>query len=361
MDYRCSFCHKPQDEVRRLIAGPNGVVICDECVALCQDIIVQEGGSPASKATGYAADDAATRTTEVRVGEDTWRVTAGPEVHPEGALARITPDTTRRASGLVRTGDVLDLGSTLSMRMPFANGASDSFFPFRLVRHRSGPDRAHEQDMAGTSFSNEVVIGTPHVGTHLDALCHVQYNGRIYGGARAARVEGDFGWRERGIETVKPIVTRGVFLDIAGDRGVDRIPDREEVPLAEVQAAVTRRGITIESGDAVIIRTGKMGQYGDAPAFEATQPGLSVDAAIWLYDQGMALLGADNMAVEPQPVPHWPRNLHVEMLFKRGVHLLEWVDVAPLRANGVTTFLFVCLPLKLQGATGSWVRPVAVL
>jgi len=229
------------------------------------------------------------------------------------------------------------------------------------VRHRSGPERAREQDRAGTAFSNEVVIGTPHVGTHLDALCHVQLHGRVFGDIPAAVAEGDFGWRAHGIETVKPILTRGVCLDIASDRGVERLPDDVEIPLADVQAAIARRGIAIESGDAVLIRTGKMLHYEEPRAFEAAQPGLSVDAAIWLYEQGMALLGADNMAVEPQPVRHWPRNLHVEMLYRRGVHLLEWVNLEPLRTAGATTFLFVCLPLKFQGATASWVRPVAVV
>ena len=73
------------------------------------------------------------------------------------------------------------------------------------------------------------------------------------------------------------------------------------------------------------------------------------------------MLGADNTSVEPQPVVNWARNLHVEMLYHRGVHLLEWIDLEPLRAANVATFLFVCTPLKIKGATGSWVRPIAVL
>jgi kynurenine formamidase len=119
--------------------------------------------------------------------------------------------------------------------------------------------------------------------------------------------------------------------------------------------------VTIESGDAILIRTGKMRQYDDPAAFEAGQPGLGVDAAIWLYEQGMAVLAADNTSVEPQPVVNWARNLHVEMLYRRGIHLLEWIDLEPLRAADVVTFCFMCSPLKLAGATGSWVRPIAIL
>ena len=282
------------------------------------------------------------------------------ETHSAGALARITPEVVRRAAALVRTGEVLDLGSVLSMDMPFGAGGS-VFAPFRVVRYRTGRDLARGMDWAGTSFSTEIVSGTPHVGTHFDAFCHVQLDGRVYGGATAEEAEGDFGWRAQGMEGVRPIVTRGVLLDIASDRGVERIPDHEEIPLAEVQTALDRRGVRIETGDAVLIRTGKMLHYDDPAAFMAGQPGLGVEAAIWLHDQGMALLGADNTSVEPQPVVQWEGNLHVEMLYRRGVHLLEWVDLEPLRVAKANTFLFVCTPLKIKGATGSWVRPIAIL
>lgn len=285
----------------------------------------------------------------------------GPiEGHPEGALARVTAATTLRAVGLVRTGEVVDLGATLSRDMPRGRG-DDTFAPFQVLRHRTSGDIGRGEDWAGTSFSTELVMGTPHVGTHFDAFCHVQHEGRVYGGATAAQAEGDFGWRAQAMERVRPVMTRGVFLDIAGDRGVARLPDHDEIPLGEVRAAVERRGLTIEPGDAVLIRTGKMRQYDDPEAFVAGQPGLGVDAAIWLYDRGMAVLGADNTSVEPQPVRDWRRNLHVELLYRRGVHLLEWVDLEPLVPTGATTFLFACLPLKIRGATGSWVRPVAVL
>lgn len=276
------------------------------------------------------------------------------------ALSRITVQTTLQAFSLVRTGEVLDLGSEYHAEMPFASD-SGAFFPFRITRNKSAKDASWGPETAGTSFSNEIVMGATHLGTHFDALCHVQYDGKIFGGATAAEAEGDFGWRSMGIETVKPVLTRGVMLDIAGDRGLEKLPDETEIGLPEVQAALERREITIQQGDAVLIRTGTMLEFGDPSQFMLAQPGLSVDAAVWLYDQGMAVLGADNLSVEPMPFVDWARNLHVEMLYHRGVHLVEWVDLEPLREAGVSTFLFICLPLKLKGSTGSWVRPVAVL
>ncbi len=280
--------------------------------------------------------------------------------HPEGSLARITPAETLNAVGLVRSGEVVDLGSVLSREMP--RGAGDEIFaPFQVLRYRTTRDINPGEDWGGTTFSTELVMGTPHVGTHIDALSHCQLDGKIHGGATCAEAEGDFGWRSRAMETMKPIITRGVFLDIAGDRGVDQLPDFEEIPVEDVQRALEKRNLTIQRGDAVLIRTGKMREYGDPVAFIAGQPGLSVDAAVWLYDQGTAVLGADNTSVEPQPVPVWERNLHVEMIYRRGVHLIEWLELEELHAREATAFLFACLPLKIKGATGSWVRPVAVL
>src|SRR3712207_9513436 len=100
-------------------------------------------------------------------------------------------------------------------------------------------------------------MGTPHVGTHFDAFCHCQFEGRVYGGATCADAEGDFGWRAADMGDVKPVVTRGVFLDIAGDRGVDRLPDFEEITLAEIQAALERRGGGVATGGRGAVRAGE--------------------------------------------------------------------------------------------------------
>jgi kynurenine formamidase len=283
------------------------------------------------------------------------------ERDPRGALARITPDVTLAALALPRRGEVIDLGSVLSRDMPKGKGQDDAFAPFQVLRHRTSVDFAREGGMAGTTFSTELVQGTPHTGTHFDAFCHVQLDGRVYGGGTAAEHERDFGWTHAGMETVGPVMTRGLLLDIATDRGVDQLPGETVIGLDEVRAALDRRGLAVRTGDAVLIRTGKMRDYPHPDRWAGPNPGLGVDAAIWLYEQGMAVLGADNPSVEPNPTVDWSRNLHVEMLYRRGVHLLEWIDLEPLRESGASEFLFCALPLRVRGATGSWVRPVAVI
>jgi kynurenine formamidase len=278
----------------------------------------------------------------------------------ERALGRITPEEIVRAAGLVRRGQVYDLGAELSNDMP--ETSKESFMPYRLLTYRTNRDMAREVDWHGVSFYTEVLMATPHVSTHIDALNHVSQDGRIYGGHRLEDVERDFGMAAEGIETVPPIVSRGVLLDVAAYKGVAQLPDHYEIGVADLQGALARQGTTLQRGDTVLIHTGKMRQYAvDNAAFLAGQPGVGVAAALWLYDQGMAVLGSDTTGTEPQPVTDWTQTVHVAMLRDRGVHLIEWMYLEDLAAANAHEFLFICLPLKLRGASGSWVRPVAVV
>lgn len=275
------------------------------------------------------------------------------------ALSRITPQKVAQAAALVKAGQVYDLGAELSDDMPATS--KEAFMPYRLLTYRSSRALSRENDWGSVSFYTEVLMATPHVSTHIDALNHVSKDGRIFGGHRTDEIEGDFGMTAEGIETVPPIVTRGVLLDVAAYKGVDRIEDHYEITPNDIQETMARQGTRIETGDAVLVHTGKMRQYGvDNDAFLAGQPGVGLDAALWLYDQGMAVLGSDTTGTEPQPVTDWEHTVHVAMLMERGVHLVEWMNLEPLAQAPVRAFLFVCLPLKLRGASGSWVRPVAI-
>jgi kynurenine formamidase len=278
---------------------------------------------------------------------------------PQSALARITPQIVARAATLARTGQVYDLGAELSDDMPETD--KRVFMPYRLLTYRSSRDFARDGETGDVAFYTEALMATPHVSTHIDALNHVSQGGRIFGGRRTDDVEHDFGIAAAGIETVPPIVTRGVLLDVAAAHGTARLPDHYEITVADLEATLARQGTRLESGDAVLVRTGKMAQYGvDNAAFLAGQPGLGVDAALWLYARGMAVLGSDTTGTEPQPVTDWARTVHVAMLLERGVHLIEWMCLDAPAAAGAHEFLFVCLPLKLRGASGSWVRPAAI-
>jgi kynurenine formamidase len=209
-------------------------------------------------------------------------------------------------------------------------------------------------------YCAEAIGGCPHVGTHIDALIHVQAEGRIFGGALANEAREDGGWRQHGMETVPPILGRGVLLDIPGLLGLTRLPDRYEITVANLQEALRQGGRQIAAGDIVLVRTGKIQDFGDEAAFQAAEPGVGREAAIWLYEQGMAVLGSDTTGTEPLPFKDAAQTTHRAMLVERGVHLIENLFLEDVAATGVREGLFIGLPLRITGATGSWLRPVLV-
>ena len=272
-----------------------------------------------------------------------------------GALARVGPSQIRSAVGLVRRGRVFDLGLPIDERMP--GGPPDAFPRFARAFCATG-DR---QD-APFAFAAEVIFSPQHTSTHIDAFVHVQRDGRIYGGAAEADVRSDRAFGQHGVDTIPPILTRGVVLDIAGLHGVDALADGYEIGVDDCRGALDRAGLLLRAGDAVLVRTGKVRDFHRAAdTFHERAPGVGRDAAVWLHDQGMAILATDTAGTEPAPIRDPDRTTHVAMLVERGVHLVENVLLDDVCAAGAVEGLFVCLPLRLTGATGSWVRPVLVV
>jgi kynurenine formamidase len=205
------------------------------------------------------------------------------------------------------------------------------------------------------------VSGALHIGTHIDSLIHIQKDGRIYGGHSASESRDDRGWKRHGVETVPPILGRAICLDIPALKGLGRLPDRYEVTVDDLQQGLARAGLAIRSGDIVMVRTGKIQDFGDEAAFQAAEPGVGRTAALWLYDCGMSVLGTDTTGTEPLPFDDPAVTTHGAMLVEKGVHLIENLYLEDVARDGVHEGLFIALPLKITGATGSWIRPVLVV
>jgi kynurenine formamidase len=223
--------------------------------------------------------------------------------------------------------------------------------------------RRHERGTGEERTSaSALLVMTEHSGTHIDALCHQAYGGRLHGGIEVdARVQTSIGFTALGIDTVAPLVARGVLLDVAGALGVERLAPGHAVGAEELELAA--RGLEIERGDVVLVRLGSGALWADRGAYEAAG-GIGAGASRWLAAKHPLAVGADNLAWD-LPTADDPElgSLpgHAILIVQHGIHILESLYLEELAAEGVREFAFVCLPLKLRGGTGSPVRPVAVV
>jgi kynurenine formamidase len=276
-----------------------------------------------------------------------------------GAPNSIGPDQVRRAAGLVRSGRVIPLAQKLHARMPSPGHRAG----LQHFMGRDGGDyAAGGKRPGGFQFAEDTVVMPLHLGTHVDALCHAWCGDRLYNGFPGDTIRSTTGAARLGVEKMPPLVTRGLLLDVAPD---GPLPDGTAVTSAMLREAAARAGVTPEPGDAVLIRTGwwqaQQGRSARLVSFDA-EPGLDVDGALWLAEAGVALIGADNFAIEQLPFPEgevFP--VHQRLIRDYGIPLLEGLVLQPLAEAGATSFLFMAAPLPIAGATGSPVSPVAVL
>jgi len=204
-----------------------------------------------------------------------------------------------------------------------------------------------------------------HTGTHIDALSHQADHLTLCGGITVdAEVQTARGFTRHGVERIPPIVAPGVLLDLPAHFGVDALAAGYAVTAAELAACCARQGLAIEPGDVALVYTGNEHAWGDEPRYLAG-PGMAGDASRWMADRGVVAVGADNMAWDVIGLrdPEFGCTLpgHLLLLAQRGIYIIENLRLGELAASRVYRFAFVCTPLKFVGATGSPVRPIAIL
>jgi kynurenine formamidase len=208
----------------------------------------------------------------------------------------------------------------------------------------------------GNSSASDAIAMGSHVGTHIDALCHFSCGGKLYGGDEAADAQSYAGGlRRHSVDTIAPILRRGVLLDLAG---ADPLPEDYTITPDDLDRAAR---VPIRKGDVVLIRTGWARYFADPKKFisEVRGPGPAIAGARWLSERGIFAAGSDTVAFEKVPDPSMP--VHVHLLVESGIHIVECLNLEEMAAASVTEFLFVALPLKIRGATGSPVRPVGIV
>lgn len=213
----------------------------------------------------------------------------------------------------------------------------------------------------GTSAANDLFLCGTHVGTHIDSLAHVSRHLQVHGGLDAKKVQSKTeGLSKLGIETVAPIVRRGVLLNVARTRGVDCLRPQEAITDRDLDRTAQEAHLSIEPGDVALIRTGWMQHWPGPMYLNLAQgaPGVDLLGARWLSEREIFLGGSDTHAFEKVPDNALP--VHCHFLVEKGIHIMEMADLEELARRRVYEFLFVALPLKIHGATGSPVRPIAI-
>ena len=271
-----------------------------------------------------------------------------------GAANHMGPETLLKAARLIRAGRMIELGQVLRSSMPL--GARH----FDLYMKPTGPAVGSNRRASNEEL---VVAEMGQVGTQFDAFPHQTIGDSLYNCFDQNEVMTRSGFTRLGVENVGTLMTRGVLIDVAALKGVDMLPDRYEITAEDLQQALDRQGVALEPGDAVLIHTGWGVLWDtDGERFMAGNPGIGVEAAEWLVEHDPMLLGADNQPVEvsPTPDPEVSLPIHQMMLVVHGIYLVERMRLDELAAAGVHEFAFVVQPLKLEGATGSTVAPVAI-
>ncbi len=254
---------------------------------------------------------------------------------------------------------IVDLGRQLRVGMP--QSPNHPQFWHTLPR-RHGDAVRH----GGGSAANDMITTGTHVGTHIDALAHVSQDGKLFGGADAVQAGIGGKYVEHGVHTIAPMVRRGILIDAPRHLGLSAFDGGHEITVPELQGALDAQATTLRAGDAVLIRSGWGKKFAEGDPYlgrESGVPGIGEEAAEWLAGHDIHAVGADTIAFERLA----PGSGHAELpahrifLVENGVYIVEALDLEELAAQRIYEFTFVLVPLNIFGATGSPVRPLAVV
>jgi kynurenine formamidase len=271
-------------------------------------------------------------------------------------ISTIDPALTR----LVRQGTVYDLEQPRFPGMRTGGGHKPPFFYALHMRHEDRHDETHRR----TSASGFVMMDD-HSGTHVDAICHQAYDLKLHGGVAvdSSSVTAG-GFTQMTAEHIAPIVCRGVLIDVAASQSSPVLPTRYSIAADDLAAALRAQGSELRKGDAVLVRTGSGSLWRTDPHRYDDAAGVGRDANDFLGHYEPSIVGSDNVGWDslgtrerPDPALYG----HVLWLIQRGVHIIENMFLEELSRHRVFEFLFVCPSLKIAGATGGPVRPIAIV
>jgi kynurenine formamidase len=272
-----------------------------------------------------------------------------------GAANLKGPDSVLRAARLIRSGEIIELGHVLSAAMPLPATRQFDVHTKRTVMNPQSNRRGSNEEL--------VVAEIGQVGTQFDGFAHQTIGDSLYNCNKLDAISTRSGFTKLGVENVGALMTRGVLIDVAALKGVPMLSDTYPITVDDLQRALQRQKLTLQPGDAVIVNTGWGSLWDKEGArYLKTNPGLTTAAAEWLAKQDPMLIGIDNgpVGVTPDPDPQLSNPVHQIALVVNGIHLLENLKLDELSGKQVYEFALIVQPLKIQGATGSTVAPIAV-
>lgn len=269
-------------------------------------------------------------------------------------------------AGLLEIGSqaqrVFDLEQPRKEGMPIFPAHRPGYSYFLHRRHEDEYDPA--EGGSRTSASG-LIVCAEHSGTHIDAICHQAEDLKLLGDVSAGDTQTSRGFARFGVEEIPPIVASGVLLDVAANQGVDRLESGYAVTGEDLERCCTSQDIEISPGEVVLVRTGNARLYWEDPESYLQGPGMAASASRWLAEKRVLAVGADNVAWDVVGLRDPDLNVtlpgHLILLARRGIYIVENLQLEELAAAGRHRFLFLCTPLKFVGATGSPVRPLAIV
>jgi kynurenine formamidase len=288
-----------------------------------------------------------------------------------GTLNFITPERILSALRIPRSGQAISCALPFDQHGP-QTGLAGRHNPIHVMLADGGDALAGAQDFlaGGFRYADDSVTMPLQCGTQWDALAHVFYDGRMYNDRDIALVTSS-GARKNGIEKMRhDVVGRGILLDIPRYRALPWLPNGTVILPEELDACAEAEGVTVESGDIVLVRTGMMTRCLEEASWEGycggPAPGLSLHCSRWLYEREVAAVATDTWGLEviPNETPDCFQPLHMVslrntgMLFGEIFHLDALADACA--ADTRYEFLFVAPPLPITGAVGSPINPLAI-
>lgn len=291
------------------------------------------------------------------LAEEDWQASKWGEEDTIGAANYLSADHILKASQLVTEGKAYSLGVELNRDFPAYGTRS---FDITVMEPRAGGQAIGPTKLTSTDDVLHTWLG---IGSQIDGFGHIGIDHKHYNGLAAEDIVAVDGLKKLGTEGIPPIVTRGVLLDMTEHFDTDMLTEGQAFNREEIQAAAADQGVTIQEGDVVLFHTGWLSLVGeDNERFGKAQPGLGVDGAEFLADQGVVAVGADNWGLEVIPFEDGTGvfEVHQTLLTKNGVYILENMNTAELAKDDVHEFMFVLGQPKVKGSVQMIVNPIAI-